>query len=60
MAANGRAAGRTSAGDHTITQRLSHSSPTTSANEARGDSLENRLARSEEVSLPLFASAETR
>ena len=60
MAANGRVAGRTSAGDHTTSPLLSHSSPTTSANEARDDSLENRLTRSEEVSMPLFASVETR
>ena len=60
MAANGRAAGRTSAGDHTISPLLGYSSPTIPANEAGDDSLENRLTRSEEVSMPLFASAEMR
>ena len=62
MAANGRAAGRTSAGDHTdsTSPLLSHSSPTTPVNEAGDDSLENRLTRSEGVSMPLFASAEAR
>ena len=58
MAANGRAAGRTSAGDHTTSPLLGHSSPTIPANEAGDDSLEYCLTRSEEVSMPLFASAE--
>ena len=56
----GESLGELSAGDHTTSPLLSHSSPTTSANEAGDDSLENRLTRSEEMSLPLFASAETR